>query len=62
MTNQTATNTETKTFLKACIDFFGLKDGQSKMDAGKEFMQLSEKDREEVRQGMEQVTGWKIAA
>lgn len=47
------------TFMSACIDFFGLKDGQTKLQFGQEVKQLTEKDRAEIKAGLEQ-NGYEI--
>jgi hypothetical protein len=47
------------TMLSACIDFFGLKEGQSKMDFGKEYKQLTDTDRQEIKAGLEK-NGYEI--
>lgn len=48
--------------LQAAIDFFGLRPGQSRMDFMRdEYKKLSEKDREEIKAGLEQ-NGYKIVA
>lgn len=39
-------------FMAACVDFFGLKPGQSKVEFGREVKQLNEKDREEITEGL----------
>lgn len=44
--------TKRMTFMAACRDFFGLKDGQSAMDFGKELKQLTEADRAEIKAGL----------
>jgi hypothetical protein len=46
---------KTMTLLAACIDFFGLKSGQNKIEFGKEeYKKLSDDDRKEIRAGLEQ--------
>jgi hypothetical protein len=49
------------TFMGACRDFFGLKEGQSAMDFGKELKQLTDADRAEIKAGLEQ-NGYEILA
>jgi len=39
---------ETMSFLAACIEFFGLFEGQSKLDFGKEIKKLTNEDRKEI--------------
>lgn len=53
--------TKTMTFMGACIDFFGLKSGQSKLDFGKEVKMLTETDRAEIKAGLEK-NGYTIVA
>lgn len=47
------------TFLQACKDFFGLKDGQSTMDFAKEVKALTEQDRSDIKNGLEK-NGYEI--
>ena len=50
------------TFLVACIHFFGLREGQKPMAfATQEVKKLTEKDREEIREGLVQ-NGYTIVA
>lgn len=49
------------TFMAACRDFFGLKEGQSVMDFGKELKQLTDKDREEIKEGLK-ANGYELIA
>jgi hypothetical protein len=49
------------TFMAACRDFFGLKDGQTAMEFGKELKQLTDKDREEIKAGLAAI-GYEIIA
>lgn len=42
------------TFLGACREFFGVKEGQTALDFGKELKQLTEQDRKEITAGLEQ--------
>jgi hypothetical protein len=46
---------ETKkvTFMQACREFFGLKDGQSGLDFGREVKALTPLDRVEIKSGLE---------
>ncbi|HEU4344783.1 MAG TPA: hypothetical protein VFU31_24810 [Candidatus Binatia bacterium] len=48
--------------LQACIDFFGLKQGQSRMDFMRdEFKRLNDADKAEIKAGLEK-NGYKIVA
>lgn len=47
------------TLLAACRDFFGLKPAQTGMGFGKEYKQLTESDREEIKRGLQQ-NGYEI--
>lgn len=47
------------TFLQACKDFFGLRDGQTAMQFAQEIKALTETDRSEIRAGLEQ-NGYEI--
>jgi hypothetical protein len=50
------------TALSAAIDFFGLKQGQSRMDfARDEWKKLNDADKDEIKTGLEQ-NGYKIVA
>ena len=49
------------TFMAACRDFFGLKEGQTAMEFGKELKELSEKDRAEIKEGLSKL-GYEIVA
>lgn len=49
------------TFMAACRDFFGLKEGQSAMDFGKELKELNDADRAEIKAGLEKI-GYEIVA
>jgi hypothetical protein len=49
------------TFMAACRDFFGVKEGQTAMDFGKELKQLNEADRAEIKAGLEKI-GYEIIA
>lgn len=49
------------TFMAACRDFFGLKEGQTAMDFGKELKALTEKDRDEIKVGLAKL-GYEIIA
>jgi hypothetical protein len=50
------------TALSAAIDFFGLKQGQSRMDfARDEWKKLNDADKDEIKSGLEQ-NGYKIVA
>lgn len=42
------------TFMAACRDFFGLKEGQTALQFGQEIKALTEQDRKEIREGLEQ--------
>jgi hypothetical protein len=44
---------KTHTFMSACRDFFGTKEGQTAMDFGKELKQLTEADRAEIKAGLQ---------
>ena len=44
--------TKTHTFMSACRDFFGLKEGQTSMDFAKEVKALTEADRAEITAGL----------
>ena len=46
-------------FMAACIDFFGLREGQTKVGFGKEVKALSDDDRKEITAGLEQ-NGYEI--
>ena len=48
-------------FMAACRDFFGLKEGQTAMDFGKELKELTEADRSEIKAGLSQL-GYEIVA
>lgn len=52
---------ETKklTFLQACKDFFGLKEGQTSMQFAQEVKALTEADRAEIKAGLEK-SGYEI--
>ncbi len=39
-------------FMQACREFFGMKDGQTALDFGREVHALSPKDRIEIAQGL----------
>lgn len=47
------------TFLAACRDFFGVREGQTALDFGKEIKALTPKDREEITAGLIQ-NGYEI--
>ena len=50
------------TLLSAAIDFFGLKDGQTRMEFAKgEYKQLTDADKEEIKAGLEK-NGYEIVA
>lgn len=53
--------TKTHTFMSACRDFFGLKDGQTAMDFGKEIKALTDADRAEISAGLAS-HGYKIVS
>jgi len=53
--------TKTHTFMSACRDFFGLKEGQTSMDFAKEVKALTEADRAEITAGLNG-QGYKIVA
>ena len=40
------------TFMSACREFFGVKEGQSNLQFGKEVQQLTPADREEITKGL----------
>ena len=47
------TQAEPQTLMSACITFFGLRDGQSRMDfARDEYKKLTPDDRKEIRAGL----------
>ena len=50
-----------KTFLMACLDFFGCLPNQSKMEFSQELKKLTEADRAEISAGLE-ANGYKIVA
>jgi len=41
------------TFMQACRDFFGLKEGQTALDFGREVKALNTEDRVEIKLGLE---------
>lgn len=47
------------TFMKACIDYFGAKEGQTAMQFAQELKALTEQDRADIRAGLEQ-NGYEI--
>ena len=49
------------TFMAACRDFFGLKEGQTAMEFGKELKELTEADRAEIKTGLGKL-GYEIIA
>lgn len=49
------------TFISACKDFFGLKEGQTAMQFGKETQVLTPEDRAEIKVGLEAL-GYRISA
>lgn len=49
------------TLMAACRDYFGMKQGQTAVDFGKEYKALSEADRNEIKAGLEQ-QGYEIVA
>ncbi len=49
------------TLMAACRDFFGLKEGQSSLDFGREYKALTEADKAEIKAGLEQ-NGYEIVA
>jgi hypothetical protein len=49
------------TFMAACRDFFGVREGQTAVDFGKELKQLTEADRAEIKAGLQQ-NGYEIIA
>jgi hypothetical protein len=49
------------TFMAACREFFGLKEGQTAMEFGKELKQLTDADRAEIKAGLEKL-GYEIIA
>jgi len=53
--------TKKHTFMSACRDFFGTKEGQTAMDFGKELKELNEKDRAEIKEGLQSL-GYEIHA
>lgn len=42
------------TFMGACRDYFGPREGQTNVQFGKEVQQLSQADRAEIQKGLEQ--------
>lgn len=54
-------NLKKLTFMSACKDFFGLKEGQTSIEFGKELKQLTTEDRAEIKAGLEQ-NGYEIIA
>lgn len=48
---------ETVSFMAACRKFFGLKDGQTALDFGKEVRALSAQDRLDMIPGLERELG-----
>lgn len=54
-------NPKRLTFMASCRDFFGLKDGQTAMDFGKELKELTPDDRAEIKAGLEKL-GYEIIA
>lgn len=49
------------TFMQACADYFGKKPQQTLMEFRKELNALSDKDRDEIKAGLEQ-NGYEITA
>ena len=49
------------TFMAACRDFFGLHQGQTAMEFGKELKQLTDADRAEIKEGLAKL-GYEIVA
>ncbi len=49
-----------KSFMQACKDFFGMKEGQTNLDFGKEVKALNPEDRKEIAEGITKLTGWVI--
>jgi len=49
-----------KSPMTAAREFFGLKEGQTGLQFGKEYNELSYTDKVEVRHGIASVTGWDI--
>lgn len=47
------------TFMAACKDYFGLKEGQTSLQFAHEIKQLTEQDRAEIKEGLEGV-GYEI--
>ena len=54
-------NKPATTFLGACREFFGQRDGQTALDFGKELKQLTEQDRKEITEGLTAL-GYNIVA
>jgi hypothetical protein len=48
------------TFMAACKEFFGQKEGQTNLDFGKEVKALTQQDREDLKPGLEAALGCKI--
>jgi hypothetical protein len=49
------------TFMAACRDFFGVREGQTAMDFGKELKELPPQDRAEIKEGLTKL-GYEIIA
>lgn len=47
--------TKSFTFMSACRDFFGTKEGQTAMEFGKELKELTEADRAEIKAGLQKL-------
>jgi hypothetical protein len=60
-TGDTIVNKPQMTFMQACRDFFGLKEGQTAMQFGQEVKALTEDDRKEITAGL-QAQGYSIVA
>lgn len=45
------TTTKQSTFMAACREFFGQREGQSAMQFGQELMKLTREDKIEIREG-----------
>ncbi len=47
-------------FMSACVRFFGVREGQTKLDFGKEVQKLTPQDRLDLIPGLEKELGCKI--
>ncbi len=51
---------ETISFMQACMRFFGLKDGQTKLQFGQEVKALTTQDREDMAPGLAEALGVQV--